>query len=254
MRTSPQNCILFFVKNPVKGEVKSRLAAQLGETIAVELYKYFILDMLTTIDKCSARRLICVYPEGAQKKLEDWLGTRYHCLPQEGKNLGERMKTCFLDAVRMKFEHIILIGSDIPDISLSILQQAFRTLKTHDAVVGPARDGGYYLIGFRHDTFIPEVFAPLRWGGKTVLRSTLNRLNKKGCRVHLLPTWNDVDTLADAKALLQRNKSGKCTCPKTIAYLNNAVKSEGRSLQLQPVTKRRFHMPRAPDELSSCIP
>lgn len=227
IRPSPQSCILFFVKHPVKGEVKSRLAAQLGETIAVELYKYFILDMLVTIDKCSARCLICVYPEHALKKIRNWLGTRYLCLPQEGRDLGERMKTCFLEAFRRNFEHIILIGSDIPDLTLPVLQQAFRMLKNHDAVVGPAHDGGYYLIGFRHDTFIPEVFDRLKWGGRTVLRSTLNRLNKRGCRVHLLPARYDVDTMADIMALLQRNKSGKCTCPKTISYLKKAVKSAG---------------------------
>lgn len=178
MRASPQSCILFFVKNPAKGEVKSRLAAQVGETIAVELYKNFILDMLSTINTSKAQCLICFYPEGAQKKLEDWLGKKYHCLPQEGSNLGERMKHGFLRAFSMKFENAVLIGSDIPDLPLSLLKQAFLMLKNHDAVVGPAHDGGYYLIGFRHDTFIPEVFAPLRWGGTTVLRSTLNRLKK----------------------------------------------------------------------------
>ncbi len=227
MRTSPQSCILFFVKNPVKGEVKSRLAAALGETIAVELYKNFILDMLTTIDSCKARCLICFFPEGAQKKLKHWLGRSYHYLPQEGKDLGERMKNGFLEAFLMKCKNVVLIGSDIPDLPLSPLKQAFRMLKTHDAVVGPAHDGGYYLIGFRHDTFVPEVFDRLTWGGKTVLRNTLNRLKKRGYRVHLLPARNDVDTVADVTALLQRNKSAKCACPNTITYLKKAAKSSG---------------------------
>jgi hypothetical protein len=219
IRTSPQSCILFFVKNPVKGEVKSRLAAVLGETIAVELYENFILDMLTTVDSCKARCLICFFPERAQKKLKHWLGRAYHYLPQEGKDLGERMKNGFIEAFRMKCKNVVLIGSDIPDLPLSFVRRAFRMLKKYDAVVGPARDGGYYLIGFRHDTFIPEVFDRLTWGGKTVLRSTLNRLKKRGCRVHLLPAWNDVDTADDVMALLLRNKSGKCACPKTITYL-----------------------------------
>jgi rSAM/selenodomain-associated transferase 1 len=219
MSTSPKNCILFFVKDPVKGGVKSRLAAELDETIAVELYGNFILDILTTLSQCEAQRLICVYPESALEKVKKWLGPKDHYLPQEGKDLGERMKNGFIEAFSMQFENVILIGSDIPDLPLSIVKQAFRMFETHDAVVGPAHDGGYYLIGFRNDTFVPEVFDKMKWGGETVLRSTLNRIKKRGCRVHLLPTWHDVDTLADVMALLQRNKSGVCPCPRTMSSL-----------------------------------
>jgi glycosyltransferase A (GT-A) superfamily protein (DUF2064 family) len=88
------------------------------------------------------------------------------------------MKNGFIEAFRMKCKNVVLIGSDIPDLPLSFIRRAVRMVKKYDAVVGPAYDGGYYLIGFRHDTFIPEVFDRLKWGGKTVLRSTLNRLKK----------------------------------------------------------------------------
>jgi rSAM/selenodomain-associated transferase 1 len=222
MRISPQSCILFFVKHPVKGEVKRRLAAELGETIAAELYTCFILDMLATLDTCEALCMICFYPGGAGKKFHDWLGARYHYLPQEGKDLGERMKNGFIKAFGMTYEHVILIGSDIPDLPRSLLKEAIRALKNNDAVLGPAHDGGYYLIGFRKSSFIPEVFDKMKWGENSVLSRTLNRLNQRGCRVHLLPAWHDVDTPHDIMALLHRNKAGKCTCPKTISYLKNA--------------------------------
>lgn len=222
MSDTPTNCILFFVKDPLKGAVKSRLAAELDETIAVELYSYFLLDMLATLSKCEAQCLICVYPESTLEKVKKWLGPKYHYLPQEGKDLGERMKNGFIEAFSMKFENVILIGSDIPDLPLAIVKQAFRMFETHDAVVGPAHDGGYYLIGFRNDTFLPEVFDKMKWGGETVLRSTLNRIKKRGCRVHLLPAWNDVDTLADVMALLQRNTAAAGACPKTISYIKTA--------------------------------
>jgi len=215
----PKNCILFFVKDPIKGEVKRRLAAELDETIAVGLYRNFILDMLSTLNKCEAQRLICVYPQSAQEKFREWLGTGYHYLPQRGKDLGERMNNSFIEAFNMKFERVILLGSDIPDLPLSIVTQAFRLLETNDVTVGPARDGGYYLIGFRNETFAPEAFEKIEWGGKTVLRNTLGRLKKSGCSIQLLPVWSDVDTLADAMALLERNKGGECICPKTISYL-----------------------------------
>jgi len=230
MSDTPKNCIIFFVKDPVKGAVKRRLAADLNETIAVELYRIFILDMLATLDTCEAQCLICVYPESALEKVKKWLGPLYHYLPQEGKDLGERMKDCFIEAFSMKCKNVILIGSDIPDLPLVIIKAAFRMFETHDAVVGPAHDGGYYLIGFRNDTFVPEVFDKMKWGGETVLRSTLNRLKKRGCRVHLLPAWSDVDTLADVMALLQRNTAAVGACPKTISYLKTAsidAKSSG---------------------------
>lgn len=219
MSTLAKNCILFFVKDPVKGEVKSRLAAALDETIAAELYKNFVLDMLTTLTACDAQCLICVSPQSATGKFREWLGAGYDYLPQEGNNLGERMKNSFIKAFSLQYKNVILIGSDIPDLPPSLLKQAFRMLAANGAVVGPAHDGGYYLIGFRNDTFVPEVFDTMQWGGKSILRSTLNRLNKRKCRVHRLPAWRDIDTLADLMALLQRNKSRKCPCPKTISYL-----------------------------------
>ncbi len=219
MSISPKNCMLFFVKDPVKGGVKSRLAAELDDTISLELYKYFILDMLVTLTTCEAQCLICVYPQSALGKVREWVGAKYDYLPQEGKDLGERMKNSFIKAFSMEYERAILIGSDIPDLPSSIVSQAFRMLETNDAVVGPARDGGYYLIGFRNDTLVTDVFDTIKWGGKTVLRNTLNRLQKSAYRVHLLPPWSDVDTIADVMALLKRNKSGVCHCPKTMSYL-----------------------------------
>ena len=219
MSTSPKNCILFFVKDPVKGGVKSRLAAELDDTIAVELYKNFILDMLTTLTACEAQCLICVYPQSALGKVREWLGAGYDCLPQEGNDLGERMKNSFIKAFSMEYERAILIGSDIPDLPRFLITDAFRALETNDGTVGPARDGGYYLIGFRNDTLVTDVFDTIKWGGKTVLRNTLNRLQKSAYSVHLLPPWSDVDTIADVMALLKRNKSGVCHCPKTMSYL-----------------------------------
>jgi hypothetical protein len=224
MNDSSKNCILFFVKNPVRGGVKRRLAEEVGDTVAVGLYKNFIVDMLRTLSTCTATRLlICVYPHSALGSLRKWLGMRYHYLPQEGKDLGERMKNSFIKAFSMEYERVILIGSDIPDLPRTVIAEAFKALETNEITVGPARDGGYYLIGFRDKTFVPEVFDNIRWGGKQVLKTTLHRVEKIGCSVHLLPAWSDVDMLADVMALLQRNRRGKCTCLKTILYLKKSA-------------------------------
>ncbi len=219
MHDSSKNCILFFVKDPVRGRVKSRLAAELDDAIVLELYKNFVLDMLSTLTTDAAQCLICVYPQSMMGNMREWLGAGYDYLPQEGNDLGERMKNSFIKAFSMGYERAILIGSDIPDLPRFLVTDAFRALETNDGTVGPARDGGYYLIGFRRDTCVRAVFDKIRWGGKTVLRSTLDRLQKSACSVHLLPPWSDVDTLSDVMALLQRNTSGACPCPKTMSYL-----------------------------------
>ena len=219
MSETSKNCILFFVKDPVRGAVKSRLAAGLDDGIALELYQHFVLDMLATSDRCSARCIICVHPAGALKKIRNWLGAERHCLPQEGRDLGERMKNGFRRAFDLHYENVVLIGSDIPDLPLSLLNLAFRMLKKNDAVIGPAHDGGYYLIGFRKAGFIPDAFTGVAWGGRTVLRETLDRLKKTGCTLHRLPAWSDVDDLADVMRLLQRNKARKRACSRTISYL-----------------------------------
>lgn len=220
MNDTSGNCILFFVKDPVEGAVKSRLAAELGEKITLEIYRNFILDMLATLDRCDADCLICVYPGYALNKIKQWLGIKYQYLPQEGENLGARMKNSFINAFGMRYAQAILLGSDIPDLPLDIINRALQIRGTNDVTIGPARDGGYYLIGFQKETFIPEVFDHMHWSGTTVLRDTLHRVIQSGLRVHLLPAWSDVDTLEDLLALLHRNSSGRGSCPKTMACLD----------------------------------
>ena len=110
VRTSPQSCILFFVKHPVTGGVKSRLAAELDDAIVLELYKNFVLDMLSTLTTDEAQCLICVYPQSTMGNMREWLGAGYDYLPQEGNDLGERMKNSFIKAFSMGYERAILIG------------------------------------------------------------------------------------------------------------------------------------------------
>lgn len=219
MTTSSRNCILLFVKEPMPGKTKRRLAAELGENIAAALYRNFVLDELATLNRCMAECLICFVPVSAENSFRKWLGTAYQYLPQRGKDLGERMKNSFIEAFNMQYERAILMGSDIPDVPPAFVTQAFQALDSYDVTVGPAKDGGYYLIGFRNDSFAPEVFEKLRWGGTTVMRSTLRRLRKSKRRIHLLPEWSDVDRLADLKTLLQRHETHGGSCPRTISCL-----------------------------------
>jgi len=217
MSGQDNNCILFFLKYPTRGQVKTRLSAKLGSQTAIGLYKNFILDILSTLRKLNLPFKIFFYPGVAQEKLTEWLGQQYSYVPQCGKDLGERMKNAFLHTFD-NFSRIVIIGSDSPDLSQDFLRQAFRSLDTHDVVIGPASDGGYYLIGFSKKAFLPEAFDNISWSTDSVFEQTVNVLNQHRRKIYFLPQWYDVDTLDDLKSLLSRNRNTTFKKSKTYFY------------------------------------
>jgi rSAM/selenodomain-associated transferase 1 len=198
---SDDRYLLFFVKNPEKGKVKSRLASAMGDEPAARLYKGFVTQMLSTLKKGNFPFYICFYPKHALKRLKEWLGDQHQYVPQKGKDLGERMKNGFTQAFQMGFKRVILIGSDIPDLPLEFIEEAFAALGKKDAVIGPAFDGGYYLIGFKESTFFPQVFEGMVWGTETVFEATMKVLKDLNQRVQILKPLRDIDTVDDLKNL-----------------------------------------------------
>ena len=190
-------CLLFFIKNPEKGNVKTRLASAMGDEKAVKLYKRFLLEMLSTLNKGTFLFYLCFYPEHSLKDLKRWLGDHYLYTPQYGENLGEKMKNGFVEAFAMSFKRVVLIGSDIPDLPLEFIEEAFTSLNEKDAVIGPSIDGGYYLIGFSDKSFSPQVFEGVPWGQETVFKKTMKLLEREGKTVHTLQPWRDIDTIKD---------------------------------------------------------
>ena len=199
--------VLLFVKAPVRGRVKSRLASALGEDAALELYESFVRDILATIDAGGHDCTVCVHPPDARERVAEWLGRHRRCLPQRGDDLGSRMEHAFRDAFAAGASRAVLIGSDIPDLPGQVFTEAFAALQDHDAVIGPAADGGYYLIGFRSDAFRPEVFRDIAWSTDRVFRDTRDQFTRIGSRVFVLRQWQDVDTIEDIRSL-QRRASG----------------------------------------------
>jgi rSAM/selenodomain-associated transferase 1 len=189
------------MKNPERGKVKSRLAAAIGEDLAVSVYKNLVKGMLSTLKAGAFPLYVCFYPKDAQKPLTNWLGARYRYIPQKGKDLGERMKNGFMEAFSMGHKRVVLIGSDIPDLSLELIVEAFTSLKKKDAVIGPALDGGYYLIGFKEEAFSPRVFDGMAWGTDRVFDETMQALKKLRRTVHILPYQRDIDTVEDLRNL-----------------------------------------------------
>jgi len=189
------------VKNPQRGKVKSRLAAVIGDDSAVSLYKNLVAQMLSTLKEGTFPLYICFSPKNAQKPVKNWLGREFRYIPQNGKDLGERMRNGFIDGFAMGYKRIVLIGSDIPDLPMKYIEEAFKSLKEMDAVIGPAYDGGYYLIGFKDKTFSPQVFEGMAWGTQNVFDETIKKLKRFRRVVHPLPYLRDLDTVEDLKHL-----------------------------------------------------
>lgn len=212
-------CLLVFVKYPQKGKVKLRLSAALDENIVQELYRCFVHDTLATAQKINAQLRICFLPADKKDKFQRWLGHHYSFLPQKGSDLGARMKQCFTDALKEGFHRVVLIGSDSPDLPAIILQRAFSELQTHEMVLGPSSDGGYYLIGFQDISFEPTVFDDIDWSTASVFAQTLQKVHDAKKNYILLPRWSDVDTLTDLKHLIKRNENTSFKSSQTITYL-----------------------------------
>ncbi len=216
-----KSAILLFIKAPVRGQVKSRLAAVIGDETALELYKNFILDIIDSVKKTGYPFRACYYPPDAGAEVSSWLAGQYHIMPQQGGDLGERMENAFIRCFSEGFERAILIGGDLPDLTPAVLQEAMASLAENDVVIGPASDGGYYLIGFHKHTLMPRMFQGIPWSTETVFQETMAILQNSALSVHQAPKWNDVDTLEDLRALCKRSKDTEFDKSRTMTYLIN---------------------------------
>jgi hypothetical protein len=215
-----EKCLVLFIKSPEKGMVKSRLAKDTDENTALSLYRLFVMDLLKTLKTGWYSLRIYFSPPDAADKLSAWLGEGYSYLPQKGTDLGARMKNAFRDTFAEGFKKVLLIGSDVPDLSCSILNEAF-TFDHCDAVLGPSPDGGYYLIGFRHDTFTPEIFEGIQWGTEHVFRNTMAVFHKKKRRVQVLPPKMDIDRIEDLRAFFEQNRNTSFADSRTMQFIRN---------------------------------
>lgn len=218
-----ERCVIMFVKSPDVGAVKSRLAATVQADVALELYRCFVSDMMGMIAQGGYPLVISFYPPDSGQKIAGWLGQEHTFLPQSGGDLGERMKNAFRTVFSQGVASAILIGTDIPDLPAPVIDEALTSLTDHDAVVGPTYDGGYYLIGFTADTFLPQAFDGISWSSPEVFAQTLCALEAAGCRVHVLQRWRDIDTFEDLEALFHDSQSTPFNGSATIRYIRRTM-------------------------------
>jgi hypothetical protein len=212
--------ILIFVRYPERGRVKTRLAQSVGDEAAGALYSAFVCDVLIGLRSGGYLPTIFYTPPEAASLMVGWLGNDFTYEAQRGDDLGSRMYDAFQRSLS-RYKRVVLVGSDSPDLPPSIIDEAFHGLASHDMVLGPASDGGYYLIGFTSGCLVKEVFQGLNWGSYTVFEDTLSISRKQGLNVHILPPWNDIDDIDDLRLFFERHKDKGRNAFTTLTYLHD---------------------------------
>jgi len=188
--------LIIFVKNPIEGEVKTRLASSLGDEKALEVYQQLLKITAGVAEDVNAEKLVS-YSKYVEES-DDFDETIFDKSVQKKGNLGEKMKHAFRDGFDEGFNRIVLIGSDCPEITQSLIDEAFIELSEADSVIGPSDDGGYYLIGLSR--FMPEIFDDVEWSTSSVFSSTITTLDDLEATYHVLKKLNDIDTENDLNA------------------------------------------------------
>lgn len=185
-----ESLIIVFVKNQTLGKVKTRLAKTVGNKNALYVYKTLVKITENATNNSPIDKHIYF-----SDTIDETLWKHNPKYTQKGINLGERMKNAFKKGFNNGYKHIVLIGTDLPDITTNHLQQSFNHLKKHSVVLGPAQDGGYYLIGLtKMHNFI---FDNKPWSKSNLLESTINELKNNKITFTTLNTLNDIDTFED---------------------------------------------------------
>jgi len=187
-----KNLLIVFVKNIILGKVKTRLAKTVGDNMAFDVYKQLV-DITEDCSKNVAAEKHIYFSDVVINSL--WVNELKFV--QEGIGLGEKMQNAFKKGFEDGYEKIILIGSDLPDISPEIIQEGFDSLEKDEVVFGPAEDGGYYLVGMTKP--FDFIFQNKQWSTESLFEKTMLELKEKKIKVSLLQTLNDIDTFEDLK-------------------------------------------------------
>ena len=190
--------LIVFGRYPIPGKTKTRLIPKLGHAGAASLQRRLTERTVATSRHCAHRtgaRLVFCHDGGDEKKLRQWLGGRHiHYVPQATGDLGGRMHVAMKSAFDGGARKVVLVGTDIPGITATILEQAFDALGNHDLVMGPSTDGGYWLVGMRRPA---NIFAGIAWSTPDVREQTLALARQKGMKPYLLDRLADLDIPED---------------------------------------------------------
>ncbi|HEY6368013.1 MAG TPA: TIGR04282 family arsenosugar biosynthesis glycosyltransferase [Candidatus Binatia bacterium] len=196
------NALAVMAKAPLAGQVKTRLLPVLTAQEAAELSRSLLVDQLNQLQELDATDFYLAFASNEARSLMRELAPPCFCLlPQQGDDLGARMAAVFAKFFQMGYKNIVLIGGDLPPVPLRYFTEAYAFLEGSNqrVVLGPSRDGGYYLVGCNQP--VPQIFHGMSWSHHHVLAQTRDKLARLQIDYHLLPPWFDIDTADDLRHL-----------------------------------------------------
>lgn len=195
-----KNAVVLFVRHPVAGRVKTRLARDLGDEKACSFYRAMVSDIISAITASGVP--LHLFHDGleADGLPQSWLDAAVAVVAQQGDSIGQRMAAAFTHLFSQGYRQVAVLGSDIPGLEAALIRDAFQALEKDDLAIVPATDGGYCLIAAQQSSFSERIFEEIQWSTAGVLQSTLERIAECGWRVKLLPPRQDIDTCDDLAA------------------------------------------------------
>lgn len=195
MSNKSKNLLIVFVKNLIPGHVKTRLAKDIGIDGALDVYKFLVEHTYETTKEVESSKAV-FYSEYVE--IEDiWDTEEYQLLVQKGPDLGDRMLNAFKHGFDKGFEKVVIVGTDCFELKPDHIEEAFDQLSQHDVVIGPATDGGYYMIGM--NKLYPQLFHDKKYSHENVLKDVLTEIGQMDADFYLLPELSDIDTFQDLK-------------------------------------------------------
>jgi len=199
-----RNALLIFIKNPALGKVKTRLAKTVGDYNALKIYQFLLdhtMEITYELDKLDK---YVYYNEFIPTK-DEWPAAAYQKELQKGDGLGEKMSNAFKKAFNEDYKKVVLMQPDCPKMSDTVIEKAFKVLDTHDFVIGPTIDGGFYMIGMK--TFYPQLFMNKTYSTADIYNETIAEIEKMGKSFFKLPALVDVDMEEDLGKLRKMIKT-----------------------------------------------
>jgi uncharacterized protein len=200
-----KKAVLIFAKNPVYGQVKTRLGATIGNDMALTVYQHLLRHTASITDDVSVEKI--VFYSNTIEEQDIWNNKVYNKQKQSGNDLGERMQNAFAYAFHEGNKEVIIIGTDCMELTSAIIMEAFTRLKNNDVVIGPARDGGYYLLALKKIHY--QLFHNIHWSTNQVLKQTLAVCKNENLLVSQLQELSDIDNEKDLGETLKQMMQNK---------------------------------------------
>jgi rSAM/selenodomain-associated transferase 1 len=216
--------LILMTRIPISGRTKTRLMKMLTGEECAEIHRCFLMDIFNTFKhlKDDIDIFITYTPDNLFHLIEYMVPEYASCFPQKGDNLGTKMMNAIAELLEKKYDKVVLMGSDVPDIQPEDIKNAFELLDENDIVLGPTFDGGYYLVGMKrmHREIFDDNF---KWGNKSVFQGTVDIANKCGLKVGLVAKYRDIDTAEDLINFKERIDNGelnnKLSPENTVMYI-----------------------------------